>query len=530
VAEFAVTPITRRVLDGIDRLLRGKPVRVATLQMGGRPVDLARTSAIDPPGGTKEERRRLAQLLWDPYEQSRPQRYAEYREIADEVPELWRGLNVLHSFIFSGFEVGDRLRSFALSMAKDARPEVRRAVADAEMRLDLHRKIRKKTLEGLWLGDHFDEIVFDTSSAQRLRFMQPERVMAIGDDRGGIDYFLYRGQGVTVRDGTPLHPFQVWAYNPDAPDGSRYGRSLFVAGRRRRRLHEAVLDILGVLAIKKAKGDERILWPFSGEAQDDEIWGFVHQVQAELDEVYFDDAGDMRRRAAAQVDFAPSVVPYRVIDNTTVRPEIVQTSAADLGQLVTVSEHLQQMYFICLGVPASFVGLDRDSRAKATAGVQGLAFALQVAARQREAAELVADVLDRCLLVAGYVPEPGEVAVSMARPAQFDEQIRAEVVNSRATAAASLVTAGFPVLFVAKYALGLSEEDATQIAEAARVQAQAQGIPVAGESGWGATPDAQDLLRRAAEAANHPELEPVTVDLAERVPLQPERPAPPPGG
>lgn len=517
MAEPQITPLARRIVDRVDRLLRGAPVRIASVQFT-RPIDLDRTTAAPSPQERFDDRRRLATLLWDPAEQGREARYREYREICDEVPELWRAVCVLRDFVFSGCAQG---QSFVQTIAKDARPEVKRIAARVPDRLGLHSWLRQTVLEGLILGDDFTRMVFDQAQAVSLRGLQVERTMALGDEYGSIDGYLYRPMRGTARVDLALHPFEVIHYAPDRPKRSRYGRSLFVSGRKLRRQHDATLDILGVLTIKKAKGDERILWPFSGEATEDEIWKHVHAVQAELDDLYFDDAGEMKRRAAAQLDFAPAVVPYRVIDQATAKPEVVQTSAADLVQLVRVLEHLQQRYFITTGVPAAFAGLDRDTRAKASLGEQGLAFSLQVSNRQTDGVDLVADAHLRAMLVEGVVPEPGEVEVSIPRPAQFDEAQRAAVVKDRAAAASQLLAAGLPVRFVGVHTLGLSEEEATKLAEAVQIRAGTAG----GVAAFAGSAEARELLERAAEAAA-PDLDPVSVDLAERLDEQPE---PPPG-
>jgi hypothetical protein len=254
-------------------------------------------------------------------------------------------------------------------------------------------------------------------------------------------------------------------YAPFCVRGARYGRSLWHSARYLRRHHDVFSDVTSMLCLRKASGDTYFLWPMPVNLDEQAIQESIRELQKSVDtEVFFEPDGTLRRRAAAQLDTVPKALPYRVMADdqgqvtADVRPTVVETRPANLSQMVEVLRYLQDRFFIATGVPKALVGLERDVNARATLESQGIAFAISVRVRQRDAANLLADILTRALMVAGVTPVAGEFAIEMPSVGAFDEQLRAEVFQKRAAGVQSLVAAGTPVRAALKEGFGFDDE------------------------------------------------------------------------
>ena len=498
------------VVNAARRALGAKPERVAAVQLGPLPgVDFKTTTGYDARLARKMRIEQLADSLGqDPWEQTRLQRCRDYREIAEEVPELARALEVYVDLIF-----GDSEQAFEIAFADGARPEVERILTDVTSSLNLQTEIKKIMHEGLWLGDSFSELVYGDAPLRLVaeRAHRPELMRIMQDADGFLDHYELTTPG-TDRPRI-LVPFQVIHYASSPVRGARYGRSLFHSARYLRRHHDVFSDVTAMLCLKKASGDTYFLWPVPDVLDDQAVQGYIRELQQSVDtEVFFEPSGQLRRRAAASLDTVPKTMPYRVMVDeqgavaTDVKPTVVETKPADLRQMVEVLKYLQDRFFIATGVPKALVGLERDVNARATLEVQGLHFAISVRARQRDAANILADIFTRALLVAGVTPIEGEYAIRMPEVSAFDEQLRADVFAKRATGVLSMVQAGVPLRQALKE--GFNYDDETLDAVTAAVDSGDMSVKTAIAAVEAASRDGLRIIIEGTSRAARPENQP----------------------
>lgn len=460
---FEPTGITADVLAFVRRRLSPKAPRQVSVQLGPLGKDPESNPLKNTTHRTLQGRiNSLAQSLGKrAFETGRRERVGDYREIAEEVPELYRGLEVMVDFVFGG---GDG-EGPQLVFADGARSEVKRVAEAVWEGLQIPKVGRGMIHEGMWLGDSMTQPIYSLEDRAMVaeRHWRPEIVTVW--ERGGIlsHYSVDTGQ---YQEPLLLHPFEMVHYAHVPVRGAFYGRSLWHAARGVRRHHEAITDTATFLALKRASGDVFFLWPFPAELDEEKLDEWVSQAQnyGEFDTV-FDSGGNLRKRAAASVETAPRILPFRVVDGVDTKPEPLFIPPTNLSQMVELMEHHQDRMFIAAGVPKSLVGLDRDVNAKATVEQQGLHFALTVRSRGNDAQRVMESFIWRGLMAAGIQPNPDEVRVEMPSASAFDEAVRARVAKDRAAAVKDLVDAGVPVEFALATAGGVSEEDVESVAD-----------------------------------------------------------------
>lgn len=462
------SPLMVRIVAGIERLLSAKPERVATVNVGRGPrVPVDQTTGANPSARRSLRASSLASLMWDPYEQGRPARYLDFREMAEEVPELDRALMVKRDFVFAGEAEGNSGHSHDMTFGARARPELRRVLEQA--RADLPVSWSSEVYhEGHWLGDSATELLGADGKAGFVgeRYIPPESFRIEQSEGYPIRYWYTPQQGDS--EARPLHPFFVLHFAPNRRRGSHYGRSDWAAARGLRRSEEAIQSLLVMLALKKASGEEKVLWPFARGTSLDEMWQHIRSIEAEIEDFHFDYSGELKKKVAAQLETVPKFIPWLWDkDGASPPPTFVQSKAADLLQLLQVIQHFQERYFIVTGTPAALVGLERNVNARSTLVEQGVHFALTVRKDQKDVVALLTDYYTRAALAAGIVPQPDEFAVSMAPPSSLDEGRRAEVAKLRSETVANLVTAGMSLRDALIEGYAMAEARADDIAAGA---------------------------------------------------------------
>ena len=464
--QFEPQGIIADVLSFVRRQVTPKAPRQVSVQLGpfGAAEDgldpLARTTARNPSMSLHRRISSLSDSLGRrAFEQDRLRRLQEYREMAEEVPELARGLEALVDFIFGGDKQGP-----VLVFTDNARPEVIRVAETAWEGLRLPAITRQIIHEGIWLGDSFTQLIysFEDRALVAEQHYRPE-IVTIWENAGVLNHYEVT---TSSQDTLELHPFEMVHYAHTPLRGARYGRSLWHSARGVRRHHEAVGDTATFLALRRASGDVYWLWPFPANLDDATVDEWVAQAQeyGEFDMV-FDSAGNMRKRAAAIVETGPRPVPYRVVDGLDTKPEAVVIPPTNLEQMVSLLEYLQDRFFVAAGIPKAFLGLERDVNSRATLEQQGLHFALTVRNRQQDAVEILDAFVLRALMAAGITPNADEFVVEMPAMSALDEAMKATVAKDRALAIKNLVDAGVPVEFALKHAGNVADEDVEMVAD-----------------------------------------------------------------
>ena len=454
-------------LRAVDRALSGNQARVVAVQLG-RTASAPSTSIVDQApmqGPTWFDRQAI--------EASRYERYRDLREARTEIPEWERALQVSRGYAFSS-QVGEggKPLSYRLTFGRSARKEVVEACNALTDRLDLHSVVPDIYDAGKWLGDSFDELVFDVKSrtVTDLHHWEPERVIARVDRSTGRvrEYSIAVTEDYNptqpIGERVAASPFQLVHYAPNRVRGAVYGRSMFAAGMKGRREYEAVNDMM-VLASLQAIANQYLLWPFPREMAPDKMWSFVRRVRQSVElDLQFNRDGVLRRRLAKMVETSPKVMPYLVDPDLKDAPSPFNAPIANLRHLLDVVQWQQENNFIVSGVPAVLCGVERNVNSRATATEQSAQFAVAMMQDQTEIAQdVISTIYVRQLLALGLAPEPGEVKIDMFPPSQLYERMRAEVSKTQAEACKTMIDAGLPVAFALKRSFGLADAEVTDI-------------------------------------------------------------------
>ncbi|MCP4741504.1 MAG: hypothetical protein GY871_04645 [Actinomycetales bacterium] len=462
--DFRPNAFTNRLLGRIRRSLGARPPRVAASQMGPR-TDLRRTTARPSDEAQAKARSRAnawANAWQDPWLQGRLERLADYREMAEEVPELPKSIEVIIDFV-KGASDPDAWKP----KLDHARPEVARIAEDAYKRMGLYDIVFGQLSEGMWLGDSFERAVYGarTEGLVAEQHFIPEQV-SIRVDQVSKQLSHYEIRVDYEREPLLLAPFEVihYAYRPRL--GNLYGLAQWHAARNVRRQHEAVVSTGTLVTVRRASGEIYWLWPFPANMQDDLIDEFIGHAQEHTQFGWlFDSDGNLRKQAAQHVDMDPRFVPYRYVPGNTEAPDpkAIQVPPTDVRGMVPFAQYLQDRFFVATGVPKALVGLERDVNSRATVEQQALHFALTLADRQKDARDLFIDWMTRACMAAGVVPEDGEIDVFVPTISSLDEMLRATVSRERALAVFNLAQSGVPVRFAVQQGLGLNDEDVEHI-------------------------------------------------------------------
>ncbi|MFN3200038.1 MAG: hypothetical protein ACE366_16700 [Bradymonadia bacterium] len=409
------------------------------------------------------------------HEASRQQRYAEYREMADEEGIYYRALRRWQEMVFAPQSqaaktpTGSRA-SYILHVDDGARPEVKRLLAADQTRLNTHTLVRGLLEEGRWVGDGIVELMADKTGFLGVRPHAAEHMRVMISAQG--NYYELRESGHSWRR---VHPFFVLHYAPDRPLNSHYGRSMWHSGRSTRRKAEAILDVIMLQVLQEGQGGESILWPFNYQTPAD-IAEFIENIEDNLDDqVWFDAQGTMVKRPVELLRMIPKIIPFKP-STTGKGPSFHQRRAPSIEACLKVFEALERHKFIDVGTPPILLGHEKDINGKNSAEVQGKVYAQQIIEGQQDCAELMADLHLRSLMLEGITPKDGEWHIEMKPPTAFDEQLRADVAFSRARATAQYVIAGVPLVLALQHGAGLSKMDAERIADDTSKEKALEGV------------------------------------------------------
>jgi hypothetical protein len=458
-----------RFMRGLDRVLGGEPERVIAINTGRSLPGTTTSLAENVPERTD------GPTWWDAQsiEASRIERYRDLREARNEVPEWERMIQVRKGYAFNA-KVGDdgRALSYGLTFGKGARPQVIaicEAVTDA---LEMHAVIPDIYDAGQWLGDSYEELVFDLPSRAlvNLRHWEPERVIPkVNRGSGNVSHFSVAvqdefnpTQAIGERYNVPQ--FMMLHYAPNRVRGQVCGRSMFGSGRKERREYEAANDAL-ILALSRAVASDNLLWPFPREMKPDKLWAWVRQVRNSVElNLQFSKDGVLRRRFAKLIETAPHILPFLVDPDLKDPPQHFQSAVPNLEQMLRVAQWKQDNNFITGGVPSFLCGMERNVNAKATATEQSAQFAVAIMADQTECAQdVISPIYVRACMAQGYVPQRGEIRIEMFPPSQLYELQRAEVAKTQAECAKIMKEADLPPAFALKRAFNLGDVEVTDV-------------------------------------------------------------------
>ena len=499
-SRYPGSAVAQRFLRGVDRLLGGGDETVVAVQIG-RATPATQSTAVEDAAGLRPVAGDRTWFGQDAVDAARWQRYSDLRAALTDTPEWRRALQVKRQYAFGAqFGADGAPLSFVVTYGRGADkriPEICEATIDRLMLQTVSPDIYGA---GQFLGDSFDELVFDTSSRAlvEMRHREPETVRAERDlrTRRLLSWTVYLGAGEWSQT-TPIgelatcQPFFMLHYAPGRLRGNIYGQSMFASGTKNRRSGDAVQDFLTMAAMESI-ATQYLLWPFPREQSADKMWSFVNRVRQAVElNMTFDRSGKLRRKLAQLVETSPKVMPYLVDPELDKAPTPFNAPVAPLDQLLRVAQWYEERDYVVSGVPAALCGMERNVNAKATLVEQAASFAVSILSDQAEFAQHVpGQILLRACIAQGVVPRKGDIRIEMFPPSQLYELQRAQVTKAQAEAAKLMTEAGVPLGYALERAFGLPKADVVAVLGAVSSEAP----PASDEA-------VQEAVERAIEAA-----------------------------
>lgn len=464
-SELDQPPLTQRVASSMMQLLKGSPEIIAADYGISADIEWSKTTAGDTRAERKttRARNRARNLNQQSYDRSRRKRYADYREMMDEVPEMNTALQVLIDFVFGGHSASSIEISYGDGYPEELKKIVQAAwtsVGGSNFFVDVFK-------EGTYLGDSFSELIYSQAGLIAERPLRADLAdVNLNEYSQLVSYSVKNSDsavGTNNNNGYTLSPVQVLHYAPDALRGHRYGRSMWASSRKLWRQSEATEDVMAILSLLQASARKSVAYPLPANIRPDQVDEFLDNMRSDnWSTQIFDKDGKMRRRITSMLAMDDLIYPYR---EGSEKPQFHNEPPADLLQLIEVLRYLQEKYFISAGVPAALCGFERNVNSRATLEQQGLQFVRTVQRKQQDVVGLVYSVLARAQAAAGVTPDLN-FEVKMPPISSFDEKLRAEVDMLKAQTAKILGSdLGLDMRFILSKVMKLGDEEVNMILE-----------------------------------------------------------------
>jgi hypothetical protein len=404
----------------------------------------------------------------------RDQRYFQYAEILDNVPELDQALKVLVDFVFGGNSdtgVSTSYGDTTTPAQRDIMDAAWSAVGGPAFWLSIFN-------EGVGYGDSFTELIYSRAGLIGERSL-PKTATSVGvDEYGRLKGYTVAQEGASTVAAN-LEPWQVLHYAPDRARNSRYGRSLFVSARKLCRQSEAVEDVMSILALLQAAERKSVAICVPAQLSAEKMDAYLDSLANNFNSTQmFDKDGKMRRGLAQKLCTDDAIYPYR---EGVPAPEFHNETPTNLPQIVQVLRYYQVRYFIASGVPPALCGFEMNVNSRATLEQQGLQFVRTVLRRQQEVGHLVTATMMRAQAAAGVTPTD-DFIVQMPSVSSFDAKLRAEIAKMNAETVKILgVDVGLDMGFVLSSVMGLNADEVALVAETAQAVARTARPGTVGE-------------------------------------------------
>lgn len=461
------SPLAIKVSDRLMQAFRGSPEVVASDLAGQKEIE---NSTANNPAERRQRRMsfQLRDLNQDSYDRSRRGRYSDFREMRDEVPEMATALQVMVDFVFGG----DAEHETRIAFKEDATENYRTIVNSIINNVGGMKFFIDVFREGMCLGDSFSELIYTKAELLSQRPLIPDTVDVVNDQWSRLLGYTVNTPGASYdksKNAVRLLPVQVLHYTPDRMRGHRYGRSMWATARKLWRQSESTEDVMTLLSLLQAAARKSVAYPVSSNIRPDELNDLMENLKSgNWSEQVFEKDGTMRRRVASMLAMDDVVYPYR---EGTTSPTFHNEQPANLSQLITVLEYIQNRFFIVTGVPAALCGFEKNINARATLEQQGLQFARTVKRKQNDVRRIVQTVIMRGLVAAGQQPDL-LFEVQLPPVSAFDEKLKAEVQNIKAnTAKVWSVDLGISMPVILSDVFGFSDEKVNSIMTATQVEA-----------------------------------------------------------
>lgn len=418
--------------------------------------------------------------------------YRETRQMYDESPELSACANVIARNVCSSEDGNDV--TFKTG-AEDK--NVKRIMDDMDRRTGLPRRSQALCLEHVVRGDAFVEIVVGGETRPLiwgLHELTPTSMKRI--DEGGVPVGFEQFDS-SENAAIKWEPWEILHLRYNRPFTSLYGQSLYWPIRKTWKQVSALDDAAVVMVLDRAAQVR------------------VHKIPVSADRTQQGmDINDYkirnRRKKGWNANNSTLTTMHNPMDTAEVWTPVpigAENYPTDLGvttldgqsnydQVISVAEYFQRKCLIPLGVPPSYIGVEKETRSRAVNTAQEIEFGRMLRQIQYTLATDFKHGLYELQLRFAYgkdIPRE-DYWVEFPRPCKADEKVKADIVKIQAEAAAIIGKQfSVPLDLILIHFFNWGETEAEELAASA-------GVPSTETEGLGkvAQKNLLDSLRREA--------------------------------
>ena len=450
----------------------GKVAGVSVLSYGYDPSKVQRTSANDSPERLRQQilTQQMESLLEWGNNTSRLLKNRDYREMAQDVPELAAAIKIQNKFAFVGDTVSGDLDPSPLTtvFADDARPEVKECLLELQELLDPNTLLRPLSEAADTFGDNFTNVVYERAPEFRLPNGQPgyriasvnelgeDNVSAVPAPGGRVAYYLVSPPGTSpLMGGSAYARMEIVHWARARKANHRYGTSLLESARKIWTQDSAAQDVTSLLTLLRAAQRKSVAVPIGGMVNEDDIekWREKYALGLDFRDILGTD-GTLRRQVLSATQLEDLVYPYTGDKAPTFHDE----PGVDLRILIALLQYYQERYFVATDTPAGLASLERNVNASATLEQQSNVFVKTVQDKQSDINRLWIEIGDRALVARGITPKRGEYRLRMPMVRRFDSQNQARAERLKAETAKMQIELGLQQQYVLNRCLGIPQD------------------------------------------------------------------------
>lgn len=373
--------------------------------------------------------------------------YRDYQMMEVESSVIEQGLNQLADGALNGAD-GDYDRLFDIVFEADDKGESAEAKAtqkrmdEIDKKLGLRRDARQVIREFALMGDHFREVVFDgQKEIVELRSLPCESMVRVPAEgpyaQDGVALQQYDIAGTKIAE---FHDWQIvqWGYRIRPLD--LYGRSVLYAARRPYRQLQAIED--GMVVNRLTRSTQRNVWVCPvGEATGPDAKARVDEYARSQRRVRrFDPATGRMMISAKAMDeerdlFIATGTKVGTGDIKALNPQPGMDKIEDVL-------YFHRKVVAALGVPAAYLGFEKDTRDKAVITAIDVAYARRLRSLQRAWGVGLRQIFDSQLVLDGASKTAFTYQLAFAPVATVDELRMWQVELLKAQVCVQLKTAG----------------------------------------------------------------------------------------
>ena len=350
--------------------------------------------------------------------------------------------------------------------------QVKRIMDDLDQRTQLPHRTATFAAEKIGMGDAFIEIVCGTETRPLIWGLHelPTPTIVRKEDRGRVDEFCQ----IDSSGGPIVHwePWEIMHLRYQKPFASCYGRSIFWPVRRVWKQLAALEDSTVIMVLERAPQVRVHTVPVSANRNEQSAQINDYKVRNRRKRSWNSNNSTLAS-SYNPMDSAEVIVPVP-IGMDQYPPNVGVTTLdgqANFKEVTTVSEYFQRKCLMPLGVPPSYMGLEKDTRSRAINTAQEIEFGRmlrQIQSGMANAYKQNIYGLQLRFAYGGDRVDPKDYWIEFPRPSKVDDKVKAEIVKVQAEAAEKLGRQfNLPIDAIMVAFFGWGDDDAKALADTA---------------------------------------------------------------